>query len=78
MIYREVDRLLKAGNYRELNAVFASTDAALAPIDLTLGLLTATLPVKTRLSSRPDFLLAVAEALSRSGKDAARLLAGLA
>lgn len=78
MIYREVDRLLKAGSYRELNAVFASTDAASAPIDLTLGLLTATLPVKTRLSSRPDFLLAVAEALSRSGKDAAKLLAGLA
>ena len=55
LIYDNVDSLLSNGKYEELDLMLKSVDADLLPTDILLGLLTATLPAKTKLPSRSNF-----------------------
>ena len=55
LIYDNVDSLLSNGKYEELDLMLKNVDADLLPTDILLGLLTATLPAKTKLPSRSIF-----------------------
>jgi hypothetical protein len=77
LLYKTVDDVLYSGSYSILGKVFGEVDVSTAPISFLLGLLTATLPVKTRLSERRNFFDAVKDAITARGENTESLLAGL-
>lgn len=76
-LYGFIDRLLKASQFKTVNSLFSAVDVERAPLDLLLGLLIATLPVKRRAKARAAFFEATRTELERRGEDASRLLNGL-
>lgn len=77
LLYKTVDDILYAGDYSALDGIFREIDVASAPIDFLLGLLTATLPVKSRLPSRPDFAKSVKRSITSRGENKEGLFVGL-
>jgi len=77
VLYGAVDNILYSGDYSTLNDALESTHVAGAPLDFLLGMLTASLPVKTRLAARPAFFAKVKDVLSQQADYKEDLLAGL-
>lgn len=77
LIYESTDRFMRAGAFSELDALLATTSPDTLSLDLLLGVLTATLPAKSRLPTRDSFLAKVEETLRGRGEYEDGLLAGL-
>lgn len=77
LLYDNVDQLMKDGRFCYLNSLLYNLNAQNYSTDILIGLLVSTLPVKTKLSSRPDFLSRVKEILYWRGDWTSDLLTGL-
>ena len=55
LIYENVNGKLSRGRFNEVNSVLETTEPMSLSVDLMLGLLTSTLPAKTKLPSRGTF-----------------------
>lgn len=76
LVYDKVDELMRTGKLDELDGMFVFSKET--DIDLMIGLLTASLPVKSKLPSRPEYLEAVSGLSKELGKANSVLLQGLA
>lgn len=77
LIYDRVDHLLSAGRFPELDALLEKIDPSKLTVDVLLGLLTSTLPGKTKLEFRTILFHKVEEEIRRRGEWENGLLAGL-
>lgn len=76
-IYDEMDTLMWAGRMEKIDKILEGIRVESTSIDLLVGYLTATLPVKSRLVARPKFFEAVKQELIRRGEDEPGLLTEL-
>jgi hypothetical protein len=76
-IYRDADRLMHAGEFGRLNELLARVNVSQLSADLTLGILTATLPAKRRLPERTRIFRDFELHLHEGGEIDAGLLRGL-
>jgi hypothetical protein len=76
-IYSWADDLMKAGRFQYLDAAIAAFQPADMTTDNLLGVLTATLPAKSKLPSRKAFFQATERILMARGEMEPGLLAGL-
>lgn len=77
LIYDSIDALLRDGRFEKCDEVLRKIDVSITSVDLVLGVLTATLPVHSRLPSLPRLVSAVREVLLGMNEDADLILAGL-
>ena len=77
ILYGTVDDILYSGDYSTLDSAFENIDASTAPLDFLLGMLTASLPVKTRLPSRAAFFSKVKDVITARDDYEDGLLTGL-
>jgi hypothetical protein len=77
LVYDAIDDLLRRGDYPRLDHVLTEVPVADYSVDLLLGILTATLPGKSRLPSRSGFFGEVERALKARGEYDPALLTGL-
>jgi hypothetical protein len=77
LLYDSVDYLLKAGRFRDLDRIISQSRAEDLSLDILLGVLTATLPARSRLAARARFLEQVRSILSSRGEHDDALLCGL-
>jgi len=77
LIYDQIDTLLRSGDLPRIDAVLQRADVNSLSTDLLLGLLTATLPARTRLASRRGFFNRVEAVLRKRGDWEDGLLNGL-
>ena len=77
LIYDVVDTLLRRKDLTSLNNVFATIKPKDVTLDLSLALLTASLPARKCVANRSTFLSDLRGSLSEKGEDADLLLAGL-
>lgn len=76
-IYSWADDLMKAGRLKYLDAAIGAFHPEDMTTDNLLGVLTATLPVRSRLPSRKPFYQAVERVLTARGEMGPGLLEGL-
>lgn len=76
-IYDKIDGLMEAGKLEDLDRMFVGVNLKETDLDLLLGLLTASLSVKSKLPSRPAFFKAVAERCIELGETDPKILQGL-
>jgi len=76
-IYDEIDKLLHRGKFPELNADLSVIDPDDIPIDLTLAVIIATLPAKSKLPNRAGLVEKYRDYLRRAEEDADDILRGL-
>lgn len=76
-IHANVEHMMRSGQIAELDAYIAAIPVTTSPIDALLGVLTASLPVRSRLPSRALFVECVAAELLKSGEPSGELLDGL-
>ena len=74
-IYKKIDDLMWSGDFDEIDIILENVPED-ACLDLLLGYLTATLPVKKKLKKRDDFFKRV-ENFCSAMPDADRMLYGL-
>ena len=77
LVYDRVDEMMRHDQLRELDSLLQSAPADELTVDVLLALLTATLPVKTRLTSRPEFVKRTERVLKSRGEYDDGLLTGL-
>jgi hypothetical protein len=77
LIYRNVEDLMREGSVDIINSELASVDPHKLGTDVLLGLLTATLPVKSRLPDRRRIFKATRAILVARGHYEAGILKGL-
>jgi hypothetical protein len=77
LIYDRIDTLLIAHEFDEVDAILESADLKILSIDVLLGLLTSTLPARTKLASRKAFFMAIEQEAKRRGEWEQGLLTGL-
>jgi hypothetical protein len=77
LLYDAIDQLLRESKFDELNAILCGLPIAECSLDLLLGFLTATLPARTKLPSRPQFFADVKAELQNRGEFEVGLLTGL-
>ena len=77
LIYDQIDCKLKEQNFHEIDELLKSINVAEYSVDLLLGLLTATLPAKSKLHSRAKFFSAVETTIKERGQWENYLLVGL-
>jgi hypothetical protein len=77
IVYDAVDELLRNGEFDELNQHLAALAVAKYSTDILIGLLTATLPARRRLSARPSLLTAVEATIRERGEYGEGILTGL-
>lgn len=77
LLYDSVDELMQAGRFPDLDMLIRDIPVATTSVDILLGLLTSTLPARSKLPSRPRFFEAVSSAVRDRGEDEQGLLAGL-
>jgi hypothetical protein len=76
-LYSYIDFLMRGSHFSTVNRLFNVVNVHEASVDLLLGLLIATLPVKRRARLRPAFFQTVKEELEKREEDTSELLAGL-
>lgn len=76
-LYESVDAMMKDGRLKDLSQELSSVEVGTTSVDILLGYLTATLPVKDTLESRTDFFERVQLELVKRGEDPLPLLFGL-
>jgi hypothetical protein len=77
LVYDAIDELMKTGELLILDSTLRDMQVQEYSLDLLLGVLTATLPVRTRLSARKGFFQRVKGHASELGETDPGLLAGL-
>lgn len=77
IIYRAIDDLMTKGELENLNSILENIDISRYSSDIWLAILTATLPVKSKLPSRKAFFQTVERELIAIGENEPGLLAGL-
>ncbi len=77
ILYDKMDRLLVNREFSVADAAMSSVDIESFPIDISLGLLTITLPAAAKLPSRKLFFQELKQQLRAGGEDAERILVGL-
>ena len=77
LLYDGFDELMRQGRFTELNTVLSSVRADYCSADLLLGMLTASLPGRSRLPARAVLLQETETVLRRRGEYAEGLLSGL-
>ena len=77
VLYDRVDDLLKAQQFTVLDDLLRQVDVDSISVDVLLGLLTATLPARSKLPARPKFFADVETSIKTRGAWENGLLAGL-
>jgi hypothetical protein len=77
LLYDKSDELMRTGQFEGLDMILQRLHAGELPVDVLLGLLTATLPAKSRLPSRAEFFTATERILRERGEYEEGLLTGL-
>jgi len=77
LIYDSVDGMLRAGDFSELNSLIEHLAVQQFSTDILLGLLTSTLPARSKLPSRLAFGQRVRLLFETRGEDVEALLVGL-
>lgn len=77
IIFDEVDEMLLAGEYDRVNRLLAEMSTDAIPVELLIGVLTATLPARNQLPNRASFLARVEQTLRDRGELEDGLLGGL-
>lgn len=77
LIYDQIDERFRLGKFAEVDQMLANLDVTVYSIDLLLGVLTASLPGRSRLLNRPAFFSKVQETLRQRGELEEGLLTGL-
>jgi hypothetical protein len=77
LIYDQIDGLLKSGEFQKVDALLEDAEVGSFSVDLLLGLLTATLPARTKLAARRDFFLRAEASLRQRAGWKDDLLRGL-
>jgi hypothetical protein len=77
LIYDSVDELMRKGEFAQLNSLLANLSVSDFSVDILLGLLTATLPAKSRLPSRHELYEQIETFLRHCGEYKEGLLTGL-
>jgi hypothetical protein len=77
LLYDSIDGFMRRGEFPALDSFIARAPVATLSSDILLGLLTATLPARSRLSSRKTLLSNVEATLRSRGEYEEGLLAGL-
>lgn len=78
VMYANVDRMLCGGDFAGTDKAIASMDTVRLGLDVSIGVLVATLAARHRLTSRKRIIVAV-ESMARAAKeDPAAVLEGLA
>lgn len=76
LLYDKVDELFIAGEFGILNQILADTSPDELSIDMILGLLTSSLPVRSKLAARADFYEKSKAVLKARGEYEDGLLSG--
>lgn len=77
LLYDTVDDQMRKGRFDDLSNIFASANADTLSVDVILGLLTATLPARCRISERTNFFDKAKHSLAKRGLLTDDLLVGL-
>lgn len=77
LIYDSIDYFMRIGRFSEIDQAISGLDVGTLSTDFLLGILTATLPAKDRLSSRSQFLRSAESALKSRDEYDDGLLSGL-
>jgi hypothetical protein len=77
VLYDRVNDLLKARNFSALDMLLRQVDADAFSVDILLGLLTASLPAKSKLPSRSKFYAKAEASIKQRGEWEEGLLTGL-
>ena len=77
LLYDAVDELLQRGEFEKLDSMITNVAVADLSENILIGLLTATLPARSRLPIRPKFFAEVEETLRKRGEYEDGLLSGL-
>jgi len=77
LIFRCVDRAMKAGALDDIDSVLSNISAEDMTLEILIALLTATLPVRTRLPARKAFFLATEKVAKDRNRWSKSLLSGL-
>lgn len=77
LIYDAVDELMQKGAFDCLDSILSKMRIDNVSVDILLGLLTSTLPGRSRLPSRPEFFRTVEQVLKKRGEYEEGLLTGL-
>jgi hypothetical protein len=77
LVYDAIDEKLRNGEFQDVDSMLAALHVADLSCDLLLGVLTATLPAKSRLPSRRAVLSETESVLKRRGEYEEGLLTGL-
>ncbi|HEY5741872.1 MAG TPA: hypothetical protein VIS99_04965 [Terrimicrobiaceae bacterium] len=77
LLYDQVDEVLHVGEFGKLDRLLRSANTETLSADILLGLLTTTLPAKSKLPSRPRFCKDVERSLRRRNEWEEGLLVGL-
>jgi hypothetical protein len=78
LLYDGFDELLRSGGFSEVDLILTDIAVDDYSVDILLGVLTATLPARSRLIARSSFYRSVAESIQRRGEAEEGLLTGLA
>ena len=76
VIYDVIDILIKSDKFKAVDSLLDANWGRFS-IDISLGLLTTTLCIKSKLRNRENFFKKVKAALIKSGEDAEYVLRGL-
>ncbi|MBI3463237.1 MAG: hypothetical protein HY000_09285 [Planctomycetes bacterium] len=77
LIYDSVDEFLRTSEFERLDLILANVAVAKLSVDILLGILTATLPAKSRLPSRAKLFKCIEQELKTRGRYEQGLLIGL-
>lgn len=77
LLYDSVDEMLRRSEFARLDSILNNTAVADCSPNTLIGLLTASLPARSRLPSRKEFYAAVERALRQRGEYEDGLLTGL-
>ncbi len=77
IIFDQIDEMLLEGEFARVDHFLRAASVADLSVDILLGVLTATLPAKTRLANRPAFFAKVEQTLRYRGQCQDGLLVGL-
>ena len=77
MLYDSIDQFMRDGRFAELNTLVESVDVESYSDDILLGLLTSTLPARTKLPSRKHVFQKIKKTLKRRNDYEEGMLAGL-
>lgn len=77
LIYEHLDEMMRRGELGNLDGILCGLPVADLPTDVLLGILSASLPMRARVSSRADFFSKVEKTLKERGEWEAGLLTGL-